>query len=194
VTTSARSERLATQVLDAVVALVIRDGFSGLTVESVVEESGTSRKFVYARWPSKASLVEAALIAYMTPEQPVPDTGSLRGDLLVLTRDLIRVRERPAGQLFRQLVAEAERDPALRPLLKDLMESRRVSSRAVITRAVARGELPAQSDPDLVLDAVGGIVHTRSLITRQPVRRSDAERIVDLVLTGCLASSRCAQA
>jgi AcrR family transcriptional regulator len=182
----ARSERLAEKVLDAVIELVTRDGFSRLTVDAVVARSGTSRKFVYAHWPSKGTLVEAALLARLTPEQPVPDTGTLHGDLLALVGDLIAVQTRPAGQLFRQLVSEAERDPSLRPLLTDLMTHRRLASREVVLRAVARGELSPQPDPDLLLDAVGGIIHVRSLITRKPLRPSDASRVVDTVLNGFL--------
>jgi hypothetical protein len=64
------------------------------------------------------------------------------------------------------------------------MQMRRQSSRDVVTRAVARGEIAPQDDPDLLLDALGGIVHVRSLITRQPLRPGDAPRIVSAVLDG----------
>ena len=92
--TRRRGAALEHALLDAAWAELQATGYARLTIEAVAERAGTSRAVLYRRWPSRAALV----IAAMRRNRPmlsggVPDTGSLRGDVLSL---LTRVSERLA--------------------------------------------------------------------------------------------------
>jgi AcrR family transcriptional regulator len=92
--TRRRGAALEHALLEAAWAELQATGYARLTMEAVAERAGTSRAVLYRRWPSRAALV----IAAMRRQRPmlsgeVPDTGSLRGDVLAL---LTRVSERLA--------------------------------------------------------------------------------------------------
>jgi len=81
-------------LLDAAWAELRATGYASLTMEAVAERAGTSRAVLYRRWPSRAALVIAAMRRHRPMlSGDVPDTGSLRGDVLAL---LTRISERLA--------------------------------------------------------------------------------------------------
>ena len=90
--TRRRGAALEEALLDAAWAELQEVGYAGLTMEAVADRAGTSRAVLYRRWRNRPELV----IAAMRRHQPmlsgeVPDTGSLRGDVLAL---LTRVSDR----------------------------------------------------------------------------------------------------
>ena len=69
---------------------------------------------VYRRWPSRGALALDAFMAEFRSQLPVPDTGTLRGDLLASLRAWSRaVSKTRAGRMLPGLIAEAQRDPQL---------------------------------------------------------------------------------
>ena len=87
-----RDQHVTRAILDAMHAL-LSEGGDGLSLESVARRARVSRPSIYKRWPSLAALLldatlEARLkaLSLAAPEQafPVPDTGSLGGDLQAL--------------------------------------------------------------------------------------------------------------
>jgi AcrR family transcriptional regulator len=85
--TRRRGEALEHALLDAAWAELQETGYAGLTMEAVADRAGTSRAVLYRRWPSRPDLVIAA-IRRSRPmlSGEIPDTGSLRGDVLALLR------------------------------------------------------------------------------------------------------------
>src|SRR5579862_7784729 len=78
-----RGEQLESALLDAAWAELVSAGFAGLTMESVAARAKTGVAVLYRRWSNKDDLVIAALEHYgRTHRIEIPDTGSLRGDLL----------------------------------------------------------------------------------------------------------------
>jgi AcrR family transcriptional regulator len=83
--TRRRGAVLEAALLDAAWAELQAAGYAGLTMEAVAERAGTSRAVLYRRWPSRPELVIAALRRHRPMlSGEVPDTGSLRGDVLAL--------------------------------------------------------------------------------------------------------------
>jgi AcrR family transcriptional regulator len=83
--TRRRGEALENALLDAAWTELQATGYAGLTIEAVADRAGTSRAVVYRRWRNRADLV----IAAMRRHRPllsgdIPDTGTLRGDVLAL--------------------------------------------------------------------------------------------------------------
>lgn len=93
--TRRRGAALEGALLDAAWAELQEAGYPSLTMEAVAERAGTSRAVLYRRWRNRAEMIVSA----MRRHQPmlsgeVPDTGSLRGDVLaLLTRVSARLTE-----------------------------------------------------------------------------------------------------
>jgi hypothetical protein len=54
----------------------------------------------------------------------------------------------------------------------------------MIDRAASRGEVPADTDPRLILEALIGPLHFRTLLTDDPIDPGLPASLVDLVLDG----------
>ncbi len=185
--TGGRSARVVSDVLDATVDVLAHGGYAKLSFDEVAAKAGVSRTTVYRRWATKHDLVRAALLRLCEAcASAVPDTGTLRGDLLAFIRTRFvedrRERERSAG-LLRALMAEFEDQEllALARLIRGQMQQPIISA---VERAVARGELPAGTDPGLVMDPIFAPLHFRIAVFGEEPDLGYAERLVDVVLAG----------
>jgi AcrR family transcriptional regulator len=85
--TRRRGEALENALLDAAWAELRDAGYGGLTMEAVADRAGTSRAVLYRRWRNRPELVMAAIRRHRPMlSGEIPDTGSLRGDVLALLR------------------------------------------------------------------------------------------------------------
>ena len=177
-----RDARADAAIMEAAVAVLADRGPAGFTVDEVAGRAGCGKATVYRRWPTRAALLfDTAHRLGLEP--PVVDTGGVRGDLVVLLRTLAhKLAATPAGRILPAVIAEAAVDPSMRSVLADFMETRRARPREVLQRAVERGELPADTDLELLLDALAGTVMYRELIALQPTDDATVERLVDRLL------------
>jgi AcrR family transcriptional regulator len=190
--TGGRSARVVNGVLEATLDVLARTGYAALSFEDVAAKAGVSRTTIYRRWASKHDLVRAALLRFCEVKwEAVRDTGTLRGDLFEIVRQNVfgdrHERERHAG-LLRALGAEFG-DPELLALVRLARSRLSQPAFAVVERAVARGELPAGSDPFLVVDPVVLTLFFRYVLLGEEPDPQFAERLVDLVLAGARAGA-----
>ena len=69
--------------MDAALQVVAEAGFDRATVDAIAARAGASKATVYRYWPGKHELVADAIRRRVKPSLPeMPDTGTLRGDLL----------------------------------------------------------------------------------------------------------------
>ena len=74
-------------ILDAAIDLVAEIGYDAMSIEAVAARAKSSKATIYRRWPGKAELVaEAMRRRSRAGPRGLPDTGSLRGDLLALVQ------------------------------------------------------------------------------------------------------------
>ena len=183
-----RSAEADEAILDAAIELFADAGLEGLTVEGVAARAGVGKATVYRRYPGKLELVVAAWKACADVEAPPPDTGSIRGDLRELVDALVtRLTCTVVGRAMPMLVAEAARVPELSAEHQVIVREKRARVRAVVERAVVRGDLRAGIDPDLVVDACVGPIFYRFLVTRDPLDERFADALVDSVLAAFAA-------
>jgi AcrR family transcriptional regulator len=146
---AALEHALLTAALDELAA----NGYSGFTIERVAERAGTSRHVIYRRWPNREALVVAALVRDAERDPlPIPDTGSLREDLLQLLR-LANQRRLGAVALYSVQLGTyfQETGTSLAGLREQLVGDRPQPMRILLDRAVARGEVdPARLTPRVV--------------------------------------------
>src|SRR6202035_2909196 len=80
-----RGEELEAALLRAAWDELAEVGFAKLTMESVAARAKTGVAVLYRRWPNKDDLVIAAIHHYgNTHPVQIPDTGSLRDDMIAL--------------------------------------------------------------------------------------------------------------
>ncbi len=181
---SAQTERA---ILEATVELLGERGLADLTVEEVASRAHVGKASVYRRWPSKGVLAFDAFMASFLERQPLPNTGSLRGDLTGAMLGWVRtVREPVAGRTLRGMIAEVQRDPGLAAAWRDrFLEPVRARTRQVISRAQERGELASGIEADAFLDLCYGPLYFRLLqTTERPLDNRFVAMIVDTVLAG----------
>jgi AcrR family transcriptional regulator len=134
-----------TAILQAVLELLAESGYDQLTIDAVAARARCSKATIYRRWPDKAALVITAVRQHAgQPAMAVPDTGSLRSDLLAA---LQAMRSSLSGQdaaLILGLLIAMHRDPELADVVRQqvLLAKREVFD-AVIARAAARGDARA---------------------------------------------------
>lgn len=151
-----RSKDADAAILGAALELLIERGAEATSIEQVARRAGVTRATVYRRFPDKTRLLIATVeAAYGNPPQApkIHDVEQLvAGWVLVLTDP----RQR---RLLRRLYGAIEDNPELAHAYHDQFgQHRDQARRAVLERARDRGQLPADSDPDILLDMLTGAV------------------------------------
>jgi AcrR family transcriptional regulator len=182
--TRRRSQRTHAAILRATLALLEQGGYGAATVEGIAARAGVGKQTIYRWWPSRAALVMEAYEERVRARTLEPDTGSLREDVCLSLVHIGWVFETTrAGSVVTSLAAEAQRDDDLRRAFREgFMGRRREVMRRTLQRAELRGELPAGTDHDLLIDLLYGTVLFRALLSTGPLDRPAVERLVDLVL------------
>ncbi|WP_121712375.1 TetR/AcrR family transcriptional regulator [Streptomyces sp. E5N91] len=170
-----RTARVRAQVLDAVRAELAEAGHEGLTVEGVAARAGVHRTTVYRRWRDVGGLLVDVIDAAGEMDWQPPDTGSLRGDLTALNREIqesLVVRPSFAVAL---MAASFHSEQAARAQTR-LWADRYAQCEILVERAVERGELPVRgargaTDLDarsLLIAATAPVYHQVVLLRADP--------------------------
>jgi AcrR family transcriptional regulator len=135
---------------EAALAVLAEAGYERLTMDAVAARAGAAKTTIYRRWRDKAELVVDALNSLKgVPE--VPDTGSLRDDLRAMAESVTSAEGQFGAQMTTGMVNAVARDAGLRAVFREkFLAPRMAGFRAVFERAVARGEMPAGHDLDLL--------------------------------------------
>jgi len=97
-------------------------------------------------------------------------------------------RGRP-GLLIRSSLAEAQFDPELKRAFRDRwIMKHRAAAHVVIKAGILAGQLPAATDPDVLLDALYGGLYYRLLMGTGPLSDAYAEAVWRTVLHSSMLS------
>ncbi|MFJ3877791.1 TetR/AcrR family transcriptional regulator [Streptomyces sp. NPDC090077] len=183
-----RGSRMRAAVLAAALAELTETGYAALTVDAVAQRAGVHKTTIYRNWKTPDGLVEDALTRHFATDVPVPDTGTVEGDLRALARSLVASMTTDAGRaLLTTVLSDAVRTPRLAAIKRALFEDRFRRAEPVVTRAVERGELPAGTDPAELLKTLVAPVYFRLVFTGEPVDAATADRAVDVALAAARA-------
>lgn len=179
-----RVARSRAKIRAAVVDRLCTDGYEAMAMEAIAEAAGVGKATVYRHWSSKAELTVDTLSCLKDP--PVaPDTGDSVHDLQVIIRHMCTaMSSQPWSGLFPTLIDAAMRDPDLAAHLERFRDGRRAPIVAVLTRAIDRGELPADVDVQQAVDQLAGPVFYRRFVMAAPPDEAYAERLVAAVWRG----------
>jgi len=184
------SSRLA--ILDAALALCREEGYARLSIEAIAARAGVGKQTIYRWWPSKGAVLLEALDREAAGAAAFPDTGDVIADMRTTINDVIRFQANPdLGPPFAALIAEAQQDPALGPLLLErFISPRRAPIVERLRRAQQAGQLPQTLDPEAVLEVIFGALFHRLLLRSGPLDAAYASFVVDTVFAGTSAVQR----
>ena len=152
-----RAARVRTAVLQAVYDLLAEVGYERMTIEEIARRAGVHKTTVYRRWPTKAELVLETARASSAENVPVPDTGTLHGDLQQLARGVVsNIGSDPGSQTTLAIVAAAAASAELAFAMHAFWAERLAVTIPVVERAIKRGELPLATDANLIIETLIG--------------------------------------
>lgn len=185
-----KSERVSRAITSATLSLLARRGWGGVTMEGIADRAGVGKAAIYRRWKTREAVLAAA-VDEVVSEIRIPDTGSVREDLLELMFRAVALYKGKTGRLMPGLVgAMAEHEEVAAAVRDGFLTSRRAALREVLNRAVARGEVREDVDLALALDFLGGPLFYRLLITGGPLDDRLAQGTVDIMLDGISGTAR----
>lgn len=174
------------EILDAALEVLAETGYERMTVDMVATRAKAGKATVYRRWASKAELVIEAVACMKKGDvdfDALPDTGTLRGDLVAMMKPHSIVDAEKKLQIMAGLVSMLASHPDLADAVNAaIVEPRASVNRLFLRRAVERGEIPADADIEKLALLGPAMASYRVLIQRTPVDRAFLLSIIDDIL------------
>jgi AcrR family transcriptional regulator len=184
------------EILDVTLEVLAECGYDGLTIDMVAARAKAGKATLYRRWPSKAELVIDAVACMKQAQyrlEDLPDTGSLRGDLVAMVRPPTLEDAERKMKVMGAVVSMLSRDPQLADAVNEaISEPRARLNRLFFDRAIERGEIAPRSDAELDQIAHIGpsMAAYRTLVQRQPMDRDFAIGLIDTIVLPALGAPR----
>ncbi|WP_218920607.1 TetR/AcrR family transcriptional regulator [Lentzea guizhouensis] len=171
-------------ISEAVLDELASSGYGRLSMEAVAKRAGVGKSALYRRWPSKQDMVIAVLAELSVPAAEVPQTGSLRADLRAMLQAVHDwLTHHRIAAILPDLIAEGGRNSALSDAIAiGVGQPRRDIASVTLTRAVERGELPADLNVDVALDVLAGPIYWRLVVRRAPVDEAYLDELTEFLL------------
>jgi len=182
------------EILDAALAVLAETGYDGMTIDMVAARAKAGKATLYRRWASKDELVIDA-VACMKKESlefdKLPDTGTLRGDLVAMIRPHSIEDGEKKLQIMAGLMSMINSNPALAETAHQaIIEPRARVNRFFMQRAIDRGEIPADADIETLAVLSQAMGSYRTLMLRKPIDREYILSIIDGVILPVLGLPR----
>src|SRR5690625_3352999 len=135
------------EVYDAVLTLMVENGYERLTMDAVAHAASISKATLYRQWGGKPTLVIDAIEAnHPSVELSEIDTGSLHGDLHAWVNASIHQSGIKDAGLIHAIMHACTTNEELRNVVRDrLINRERTGFDALFVRAVERGEIGADA-------------------------------------------------
>lgn len=180
-----RSERIRQQVHRAVVDLLRDHNPDELTIPVIAERSGVHQATIYRRWGTVPVVIQDVVEAGPARTSPLPDTGTLRGDLDEYAAAVADSLTGPLGVLILR-TAVSNIPPQRGHGRSTVLLERTRQLQQMLDRARARGERPPAVDE--LLELVVAPLYFHALFGR-PVPADEARRLVDRLLTAATSTT-----
>lgn len=176
--------KIREMVLYAAVAELAATSVGDFSLEGVAARAGIDAHAVKQLWANTPELFAAALIAFGDRYIPIPDTGTLRGDLLEYSKSYAVAVNSPIGRRLLDALIVKPKDWDVAGSREAFRDGRHERIAAIVRRGIERGACAEGTDPVLLLDMLGACLCTPVLFYDIPVTDEHCEYVVDLVLNG----------
>jgi len=175
-------------VLQAALEELAAGGVAALSIEAIAQRAGVHKTTLYRRWGTRENLLLDALLEQGRERVPIPDTGSLRDDLVAYGQEIVASVGLPATEAaVRAIASIGDPDAPLAEASRRFWTARLELAGAMVERAIARGELPPDTDAVLVVEALLGPIYFRLLMSREELDSRFVRDLADLI-SGAAAS------
>lgn len=191
-------------VTDTIIAVATRlfltEGYASTNMDAVANRSGSSKRTLYARFPSKAALFEAVVRSFVNNKVrevkiALLMDGTLDEILVAAGVLIIRSTLEPDGiALHRVIIAETPRFPDLARIIEESAKPAVDLMHDIFQGAKARGEIACDAEVEPLVRLFGAVVHARplhdALLGADPAviaaeAEQDLRHAVKLLLDGC---------
>ncbi|MFV9671436.1 TetR/AcrR family transcriptional regulator [Pantoea sp. KXB25] len=185
-----RDPALDAAILDAAIEVVAEVGYERMTMDMVALRAKTGKAAAYRRWKSKANLIIDA-VAHLKRMQvdldALPDTGTLRGDLLGLFKPSSMQEGERKMRIMAGLASVLSQHPELAEAGNAaIVEPWASANLRLMERAVNRGEVQAGADINTASQVMPSMAAYRALIQRKPFELQFLTSVIDGVLLPAL--------
>jgi AcrR family transcriptional regulator len=164
-----RDTSLSQRILDATMEVLARRGYPGLTIEGVAQAARCGKTAIYRRYPDKAHLAAAALAQYFHVGDQ-PDTGNVVDDLAAHAEQNLHNQATAHGKSMGAIVAGTIFEPEVYSVVAEtFFGPRHQAGLDIVARGIKRGELPPDTDGDLMLDIISGLTIYRQTLQGTPI-------------------------
>jgi AcrR family transcriptional regulator len=169
---------------------MLERGYHAATFTEIARRAGVGTPALYRRWPTKAAIAMDLFEREGGAAATIPDTGSVRELLVEVMRIRLRAwRTHFFHQVALPLILEAQANPALGEAFSTRFKDYPTAVVARIRHAIEAGDLRKDVDPNRMLDLLMGTIALPLLFGQELPLDSEAEAIVDQVLTGFASES-----
>ncbi|GAB4084409.1 TetR/AcrR family transcriptional regulator [Myceligenerans cantabricum] len=174
------------EILAVALDVLAETGYDGMTIDMVATRAKAGKATLYRRWASKSALVLDAVACMKSQDvdfDALPDTGTLRGDLVAMIRTpTIRDSERKL-KVMAGIASMIARSPELAAAAHEaLVEPRASLNRIFFRRAIDRGEIPADADVETLCMIGPAMVSYSVLMLGRPVDRDFLISTIDGII------------
>lgn len=183
-----RGVALEKAIYEAVLAEIVDVGFGGLTFDAVAARARTGKASLYRRWSTREELVLDTLVNGLpSTERELPDTGSLRDDVLSALRRMNTAMAGPAGQAMASLIGQRHRHPQLASALRErLVTPRQAALESIFRRETDRRGVTLGEEAESLIAVGPALVVWYHLLDGKRLTGRELEAIVDVVLLPAL--------
>ncbi|MBI5262981.1 MAG: TetR/AcrR family transcriptional regulator C-terminal ligand-binding domain-containing protein [Bradyrhizobium sp.] len=155
-------------------------GLAGASVGQIAARAGVHPTSIYRQWGTPEALVLDAALTAAALHIPVPDTGSLRGDLTAFLTALDRHVRSPLGRALLALSGASE--PAVEAARDRFWRERLGLAKTIFERAKHRREAAADTDPSMAIEFAIAPLYLRAGVMHRPLTRQALSRHVETVI------------
>jgi AcrR family transcriptional regulator len=175
-------------ILRATYDLLAQTGYQGLRVDAVCARAQASKATVYRHWPTKAGLVIDAVKCCKGASEELPDTGSLRGDLVAWFTGMAESMNGDEGPILAGLFVALNTDPELAAELRAMRDSKLPYAEELCARACERGELKPGYQAGLIDEVVPPQMFMRAFALGEPLDAAFIDHLVDDIILPLLGA------
>ncbi|MGB3405778.1 MAG: TetR/AcrR family transcriptional regulator [Microcoleaceae cyanobacterium] len=180
-----RSPETRQKILEAAYDMLNEVGFMDLTIEGVAARSRVGKPTIYRRWKSKAALAMDAFLEAVNPELAFPDTGTAREDFRQQMQKIVKLMNSPRGEVLASVIGCGQADEELIAAFREnWLIPRRKDAIAIFQRGIERGQLRADINAEVAIDALYSPLFYRLLLKHQPLTTELVNELVDVVMNG----------
>jgi AcrR family transcriptional regulator len=179
--TRRRGDALVGAIHAAVLEELADVGYGGLSIERIAERAHTGKASIYRRWPNRLELVLEAIDQVLPRFDEAPDTGSVRGDLLLVLRGIAATMSSREGAAAKACVDGTD-DELARAVRERLLPPRKAMMLEILRRGAARGEVRPDAVTTRIAETGPMLLHGEMLQRGSPIADDAVVAIVDEVL------------